>query len=82
MWNRDEFIEIVKSIMTCPHITDFPEFKNSGHPKNRVITCREDIRKQELNYPDDATVLAIFIPGVCVYIHPDGTWSYSPSGDE
>jgi hypothetical protein len=75
------FTEIVKSIKICPHIGEFDRLKDSGHPMNRVITCREDVREYELNYPANKQVLAIFVPGICIYLYPDGTWSGNGDGD-
>ena len=73
---------IMESVRICPHIGEFDRLKNDGHPANRVITCREDVREDEIpNFPEDKTMLAVFVPGICVYLFDDGSWSAVPDGD-
>jgi hypothetical protein len=82
MTKLEEYIEIDKSVKICRHIGTVPGFENSGHERNRVITCREDVRPEQIyNFPVEKTWLAIFIPGICIKIHPDGTWTLQPDGD-
>ncbi len=77
MDNRQRFEEVLESVKTCPHIGEFERLKNGGHESNRVITCREDLRDIE----KDKQVLAIFVPGIYICLHADGTWEAYPDGD-
>jgi hypothetical protein len=67
--------EVLDAVRICNHIGDYEQFKYSGHPNNRVITCREDVEG------NSSIVFSIFLPGICIHIYDDGTWEAIPDGD-
>lgn len=78
----EAYKDIVESIKILPYIAEFPRLANGGHQSNRVLTCREDARMEDVSGFDiERSELAIFVPGYSIHLRSDGTWYANPDGD-